>query len=323
MDTIDDDSEAESDDNAAKKAQLSKQRAEQEKKKARKKKKAQAEKKEKAELQSLAFGIGRGVKAGGENRKAGGTGNDWEKWKEKDQKLADVTFENDMEEAILLSKMDFEQRKLLREAPESPKGKKSSKKKDKPHTLSINEFNQLGAADVKRFCNGEEVTTQVRISESTQDHSKPDKDEFFQQIEEDTRKALRREQILDSCRDQASLSSVQSILVKEELGKKDKELEQCNEEIQRLKEELLAVKKRNKRLCNILAQGEMREKAEILLEMEKVKQVNEELTTQVQELVEQLEQEKSKVHHLTDDLRKAQKMCAELLRVLRAQGPYQ
>ena len=55
---------------------------------------------------------------------------------------------------------------------------------------------------------------------------------------------------------QASLSSVQSILVKEELGKKDKELEQCNEEIQRLKEELLAVKKRNRRLCNILAQGE-------------------------------------------------------------------
>ena len=52
--------------------------------------------------------------------------------------------------------------------------------------------------------------------------------------------------------------------------------------------------------------GSVREKAEILLEMEKVKQVNEELTTQVQELVEHLEQEKSKVHHLTDDLRKAQ-----------------
>ena len=62
--------------------------------------------------------------------------------------LADAAFENDMEEAILLSKMDFEQQKLLQEVPESPKGKKPSKKKDKPHTLSIDEFNQLGPADV-------------------------------------------------------------------------------------------------------------------------------------------------------------------------------
>lgn len=42
----------------------------------------------------------------------------------------------------------------------------------------------------------------------------------------------------------------------ESLEKKDKEILGLKQEVKRLKEELLTVKSRNKKLCNILGQGE-------------------------------------------------------------------
>ena len=61
------------------------------------------------------------------------------------------------------------------------------------------------------------------------------------------------------------------------------------------KEQLVLVKERNKKLCKIMMSGEMKEKAEILVEAEKLRKVKDELSEELQDLHIQLEQERSKV----------------------------
>ncbi|KAG8247634.1 identical protein binding [Homalodisca vitripennis] len=83
-------------------------------------------------------------------------------------------------------------------------------------------------------------------------------------------------------------------------------LEKCYEEITRLKEEnyrlqgeVNEVKTRSKKLCHILLQAEMKDKATILVEVHELQRVKNELSDEVSSLVAQLEQEKSKVRALT------------------------
>lgn len=99
-------------------------------------------------------------------------------------------------------------------------------------------------------------------------------------------------------------------------------MENLQSENEKLREELFNVKTRNKKLCGILLQGEriilivfsyfahtqyhlisvylVKEKAQLLVEMEKMSKVKDELTAELECVTNQLSQERSKVTVLTD-----------------------
>jgi len=92
--------------------------------------------------------------------------------------------------------------------------------------------------------------------------------------------------------------------LQEELKESNAEVEKLRLENETLRQDLLNVKTRNKKLCSILVQGEMKEKTEILVEMDKLTKVKDELTIEVNSLAVQLQQERSKVSALTNEAKK-------------------
>lgn len=101
--------------------------------------------------------------------------------------------------------------------------------------------------------------------------------------------------------DAASVASYENII-----DEKDKEISKLSDLNEKLKEELSQVKKRNKQFCFILAQGEMKDKSEILLQVDDLTNVKNELSEELAEMHILLEQERSKVSSLKVELSKQQ-----------------
>ncbi|XP_020625904.1 G kinase-anchoring protein 1-like isoform X1 [Orbicella faveolata] len=96
--------------------------------------------------------------------------------------------------------------------------------------------------------------------------------------------------------------------IKDELDKTGHELTELRKAkvehikiIEDLKKELSQVKKRNKQLCFILSQAEMKEKSELLMQIEELNEVKE----QVVQLHAELEQERSKNSALKNEMAKS------------------
>lgn len=94
--------------------------------------------------------------------------------------------------------------------------------------------------------------------------------------------------------------------IKDELDKTGHELTELRKAkvehvkiIEDLKKELSQVKKRNKQLCFILSQAEMKEKSELLMQIEELNEVKE----QVVQLHAELEQERSKNSALKNEIK--------------------
>ncbi|KFM74421.1 G kinase-anchoring protein 1, partial [Stegodyphus mimosarum] len=134
-----------------------------------------------------------------------------------------------------------------------------------------------------------------------------DESDFFHKIEEDAEKIITKEQKQEHYKSlDPALESARFLQCQEELRKKDEEIAMLNESLKKLKEELKNVKTRNKKLYGILESGEMREKAEILVQINQLLTVKDELTEQLNEYHTALEQERSKVHSLQMELKKCQ-----------------
>jgi len=101
--------------------------------------------------------------------------------------------------------------------------------------------------------------------------------------------------------DAASLASWRN-----DIEEKDKEIIKLKDLNDQLKDELGQVKKRNKQFCFILAQGEMKDKSEILLQVDDLTSIKNELSEQLAEMHTALEQERSKVSSLKSELDKYQ-----------------
>ena len=85
-----------------------------------------------------------------------------------------------------------------------------------------------------------------------------------------------REQLLESYRSQESTNGSESALVanyREKLVVKEQELQVAKTEIQSLNTKLNEVKLRSKKLTEILMSGEMREKTEVLVQVNKLEKV--------------------------------------------------
>ncbi|GFU41491.1 g kinase-anchoring protein 1 [Nephila pilipes] len=285
------------------------------KSKSKKKKKAS----NKVELQNLAFGThnNKSKNKSSSNNAKGNHVSDkqWEEWKAKDTEFVSETYEQDLQEALLLSKIDYEEKKDVYDALQkiaeqsklgiNKKKKKNHQKKDKG-TMSLDEFQNLGSEnDVGNFLKGNSDLDDFEVIPVKQ--ISPEDINFFDKIEEDVEKIIIKEQKQEQYKgfdpDQETPRFLQ---FQEELRKKDEEIILLNEKVKKLKEELKNVKSRNKKLYGILESGEMREKAEILLQIDQLISVKDELTDQLSEYHTALEQERSKVHALQMELKKYQ-----------------
>lgn len=240
----------------------------------------------------------------------------WQDWKQRDEQLTSDLYEADLEKALMLSKLDFEeQKKDEKTEAASPKtktgGKKDRKKnqqgKDKRVTVSLKDFQQEGSNDQQNKRPDREDSKPV---------NPPLRDEkFFNRLEDDVSKIVqrdkRREQYSSSAGHEVNTSSeqeqdVRTEQLKYELEKKDKEIEKLKKTVSQWEVRYKEVKARNAQLLKMLQQGEMKDKAEILLQVEELLNIKEELSSQVTLLHTALEQERSKVKGLQSDQPKHQ-----------------
>ncbi|XP_074668363.1 G kinase-anchoring protein 1 isoform X4 [Strix aluco] len=190
----------------------------------------------------------------------------WQEWRQRDEQLTSEMFEADLEKALLLSKLEYEEHKKEYENVEStsPQSKSVNKKKnqqgkDKPLTVSLKDF-----------------------------QSDSNIDNLAKKHEESVLKDGKTERL------------------KLELEKKDAEIEQLKNIITQWEAKYKEVKARNAQLLKMMQEGEMKDKAEILLQVDESQIIKNELTVQVTILHAALEQERSKVKLLQAELTKYQ-----------------
>lgn len=190
----------------------------------------------------------------------------WQEWRQRDEQLTSEMFEADLEKALLLSKLEYEEHKKEYENAENAStqskvmNKKDKRKnlqgKDKPPTVSL-----------------KDVQSEDHISKKT---------------EEVVLKDGRIERL------------------KLELERKDAEIQKLKNVITQWEAKYKEVKARNAQLLKMLQEGEMKDKAEILLQIDESQSIKNELTIQVTSLHAALEQERSKVKVLQAELAKYQ-----------------
>uniref|UniRef100_T1JDZ6 G kinase-anchoring protein 1 n=1 Tax=Strigamia maritima TaxID=126957 RepID=T1JDZ6_STRMM len=276
-----------------------------------------------SELQSLAFATNNKSKKKHslsskvvQSNKKSGNPEQWEEWKKKDKEFVNDSYEQDLKQALLMSRLDFEEKKEFypQSPPKSPekngkiskktKEKKAAKKKEKPSTLSLGEFNNLLPSQIENL-SAKDAKLEIVI-ETAQPSQPPmeSAEDIWNDVAADTKDIIHKEKSRKMAPNHAL--AARSLQFQDEIEKREKEIESLSQEVELLKNELQTVKVRNKKLCNILGQGEMREKAEILIQVDQLTRVKDELTQEISELHQALEQEKSKVHSLQTELKKYQ-----------------
>ncbi|CAF94924.1 unnamed protein product, partial [Tetraodon nigroviridis] len=274
---------------------------------------------------------------------------DWQQWKQRDEQITTDLYEADLEKALILSKLEFEQKQNPKTNNSPPKsqakeggGKKEKKKNQQAKekkTVSLQDFQAEGATDHLTKKQDKEDTRAANLALGIGQEER-----FFNKLEDDVSRIIqqekRREQYANSHSHEVSISAEQerdprAEQLKYELEKKDREidrlkkiisqwedpraeqlkyeLEKKDREIDRLKkiisqweEKYKEVKARNSQLLKMLQQGEMKDKAEILLQVEELLHIKEELSSQVTLLHGALEQERSKVKGLQTEQPKHQ-----------------
>ncbi|XP_075825566.1 G kinase-anchoring protein 1 isoform X3 [Microtus pennsylvanicus] len=190
----------------------------------------------------------------------------WQEWRQKDEQLTSEMFAADLEKALLLSKLEYEEHKQdyenVENASTHSKGvnkkdkRKTQQGKDRPLTMSLKDFQ----------CEGKYFS-------------------FFQEV---------------------GLKDGRIERLKLELERKDAEIQKLKAVITQWEAKYKEVKARNGQLLKMLQEGEMKDKAEILLQVDESRSIKNELTVQVTSLHAALEQERSKVKVLQAELAKYQ-----------------
>ncbi|XP_040211494.1 G kinase-anchoring protein 1 isoform X1 [Rana temporaria] len=238
---------------------------------------------------------------------------DWQQWRQRDEQLTSDLFEADLETALIQSKLEYEELKKENDSGEnvSPQSKRVGKKdkrkiqqgKDKPLTVSLKDF-QSEEQNTKK---SEELKSPPML---------PHDRGFFNKLEDDVTKIIlkekRKEQntFTDVTESVSSpeynmervLKDGRTELLKLELEKKDTEIQHLKSIISQCEVKYKEVKARNAQVLKMLQEGEMKDKAEILLQVDELLTIKNELTLQVTSLHAALEQERSKVKVLQAEL---------------------
>ncbi|XP_072243908.1 G kinase-anchoring protein 1 isoform X1 [Leuresthes tenuis] len=245
----------------------------------------------------------------------------WKQWKQRDEQITTELYEADLEKALILSKLEYEQHKQSHTNTSSPKsrggkeggGKKEKKKnqqaKDKK-TVSLQDFQAEGSAEQLNRKQDKEDTRVANLALGIGQEER-----FFNKLEDDVSRIVqrekRREQYTNSQGQEVNTSTEhepdpRAEQLKYELEKKDQEIDKLKKTISQWEVKYKEVKARNAQLLKMLQQGEMKDKAEILLQVEELVHIKEELSSQVTLLHAALEQERSKVKGLQSEQPKHQ-----------------
>ncbi|XP_066473498.1 G kinase-anchoring protein 1 isoform X2 [Tiliqua scincoides] len=232
---------------------------------------------------------------------------DWQEWRQRDEQLTSEMFEADLEKALLLSKLEYEEHK---KAVHKKEKRKNHQGKEKPLTVSLKDFQSDPSID----------HLPKRQEELNSSHTFLRDGGFFNRLEDDVHKILSREKRREQSTDyngmdnSASCDHAQDFLLKDgrterlklELEKKDAEIQKLKSAVTQWEVKYKEVKARNAQLLKMLQEGEMKDKAEILLQVDEFQSIKNELTLQVSSLHAALEQERSKVKLLQAELTKYQ-----------------
>ena len=191
-------------------------------------------------------------------------------------KAVEETFEQELHQAILLSKLAYEEQ--LVSAAKSEKEQESNKKsgkKSKKATMSLEEFNSMGAntttqstvlslecSDTKSkgnfifYCR---YVVYKIINLISYDFIDLDT-EFFERVEKETKEEITKEKEKDMLKARLNKidDDITSAQLKVEVEKRDEIINELRNQVENLKEELTQVKERNKKLYQILSHGESR-----------------------------------------------------------------
>lgn len=233
----------------------------------------------------------------GKKKKATNEEQQWEQWKQKDSMAVEETFEQDLHQAILLSKLDYEEQ--LVNAAKSDKEQEQCKKggkKSKKATMSLEEFNNMKSN-----------STQVPVitTEPEENKSKELDAEFFERVDKEAKEEITKGKEKDMLKARLNKidDDITSAQLRVEVENRDKIINELRQEVETLKEELTQVKERNTKLYQILSHGEMKDKASVLAEVAKLQEIRDELTSEVASLHAQLEQERSKTRTSSVDVK--------------------
>ncbi|XP_027890716.1 G kinase-anchoring protein 1 isoform X1 [Xiphophorus couchianus] len=244
----------------------------------------------------------------------------WQQWKQRDEQITTELYEADLEKALILSKLEYEQHKQQSNtnvaSPKSRGGKEGGGKKDKKKsqqtkdkkTVSLQDFQAEGSAE--QVSRKQEDTRGTNLAPGNRQEER-----FFNKVEDDMSRIIQREkrleQFVSSPGQEVNTSTEhepdpRAEQLKYELEKKDQEIKKLKKTITEWEGKYKEVKARNSQLLKMLQQGEMKDKAEILLQVEELLHIKEELSSQVTLLHAALEQERSKVKGLQSEQPKHQ-----------------
>ncbi|KAM9250643.1 G kinase-anchoring protein 1 isoform 1-T2 [Cariama cristata] len=240
----------------------------------------------------------------------------WQEWRQRDEQLTSEMFEGDLEKALLLSKLEYEEHKKEYENVEntSPQSKSVTKKKnqqgkDKPLAVSLKDFQSDSNIDSLAKKHEELNFSQSSLHDEG----------FFNRLKGDVHRMLQREKgrvqlsgysETDNCtshehNQESVLKDGKTERLKLELEKKDAEIERLKNTVTQWEAKYKEVKARNAQLLKMM-QREMKDKAEVLLLADESQVIKNELTVQVTTLHAALEQERTKVKLLQVELTKYQ-----------------
>ncbi|NXN07842.1 GKAP1 protein, partial [Indicator maculatus] len=197
----------------------------------------------------------------------------WQAWRQRDEQLTSEMFEADLEKALLLSKLEYEEHKKEYESVEntSPQPKSVNKKKNqgkyKPLTVSLKDFQSDSST-------GMPYTYHMSCDLNSTQPSLHD-GRFFDRLEDDVHRILegekRRVQLTDysdtenctspehnqACKTaESSLKDGKTEQLKLELEKKDAEIEQLKKTVTQWEAKYKEVKTRNAQLLKMMQEGE-------------------------------------------------------------------
>ncbi|XP_068594470.1 G kinase-anchoring protein 1 isoform X2 [Brachionichthys hirsutus] len=203
-------------------------------------------------------------------------------------------------------------------SPKSRGAKEGSGKKDKKKNQQSKEKKTVSLQDFQAEGNAEMFSRKQEKEDARSANlllGAGQQDRFFNKLEDDVsriiQKEKRREQYSNSQSLEISTSTEhepdpRTEQLKYELEKKDQEIDKLKKTISQWEGKYKEVKARNSQLLKMLQQGEMKDKAEILLQVEELLHIKEELSAQVTLLHGALEQERSKVKGLQSEQPKHQ-----------------
>ncbi|XP_052901873.1 G kinase-anchoring protein 1-like [Anopheles moucheti] len=215
----------------------------------------------------------------------------WSEWQQKDTELVEKSYVNDLEQALLLSKLDFEANKSKYSQLEK-ESKQSAMKDKKPKALSLQEFQEKV---------NKELNDRQQQKKRQQDEAEYNRNyTFFEQIDLETKQILNKEQLKQLLKQNSSMSSKTKESPKKDISPAAEpsvsELDLLKVENLNLKEEIAVLRDRYKKVVTMLKNGEMKEKTELMIEIEKLRKVQEDMTAEMTALYGQLEQAKSRTN---------------------------